>query len=218
MEAKCTIGWRWTNNFQSNGTRRVSVLNSSIISSVENPVAISFSMYINKQSLRNPSSILFRSLVLTSFIAENARSVVAVETGKVRTRRISLSSSLHVLQIAGDEINCWIFGALPPLLLFLYWIFCEHRSCILFSLECMRDGHIEGYIFLRLRNPGVIKKFLNVGGSRGPCWSPPGSADACLGASWSLLRLAQCNVMPFLILSVCKANAPVIIFHRLLLY
>ena len=51
---------------------------------------LSFSIYINKQSLRNPSSILFRSLVLTSFIAENARSDVAVETGKVRTRRINL--------------------------------------------------------------------------------------------------------------------------------
>ena len=66
------------------------MLNSSMMSSVENPTANSFSMYINKQSLRNPSSILFLSLVLTSFIAENARSVVAVETGKVRTSRINL--------------------------------------------------------------------------------------------------------------------------------
>jgi hypothetical protein len=38
------------------------------------------SMYTIKESVRNSSSILLRSLVLTIFMAENAHSVVAVET------------------------------------------------------------------------------------------------------------------------------------------
>jgi hypothetical protein len=51
------------------------------------------SLSIIKQSLRKSSPILFRSLVLTSFIAENAQSVVVVENGRIRTRRITLQKA-----------------------------------------------------------------------------------------------------------------------------
>jgi hypothetical protein len=70
--------------------RFFTVWKSSIIESVVTFIAISLSIQSTKQALKNPSSILFRSLVLTSFIAENARFEVAVETGKVRTRQINL--------------------------------------------------------------------------------------------------------------------------------
>ena len=49
--------------------------------------------------LKNSSSILFRSLVLLSFIAENTRSLVAVETGKVTTRQMSLHMEKEILLI-----------------------------------------------------------------------------------------------------------------------
>ena len=46
---------------------------------------ISFSMYNIKESVKKSFSILFCRLVLKTFIAENARFVVAVETRKVST-------------------------------------------------------------------------------------------------------------------------------------
>jgi hypothetical protein len=54
-----------------------------MIESVLNIVAISFSIYNIKESVKNLSLILLQNLVLTIFLAENARSVIAVETGKV---------------------------------------------------------------------------------------------------------------------------------------
>jgi hypothetical protein len=53
----------------------------------------SLSMYTIKESVRNSSSILLRSLVLTLFMAENAYFVVAVETGRVSTSTITRKTS-----------------------------------------------------------------------------------------------------------------------------
>ena len=64
-------------------TRRSS--KSSMIESKLNVEAISFSMYNIKEFVKKSFSILFQVLVLTTFVAENARSVVAVETGRVST-------------------------------------------------------------------------------------------------------------------------------------
>jgi Na+/pantothenate symporter len=55
--------------------------------------ATSLSMYTIEKSVRNSSSILLRSLVLTIFMAENDRSVVAVETGRVSTSTITRKAS-----------------------------------------------------------------------------------------------------------------------------
>jgi hypothetical protein len=55
---------------------------SSRIEFVLNFVAIFLSMSGIKESVRNPSSILLRSLILTLFMAENAIYVVAVAMGK----------------------------------------------------------------------------------------------------------------------------------------
>ena len=55
--------------------------------------------------LKNSSSILFRSLVLLSFIAENTRSLVAVETGKVTIRRINLQMKNEILLF--DVVIFW---------------------------------------------------------------------------------------------------------------
>ena len=53
--------------------------------------AISLSMWTSKLFSRNSFFILLRSLVLIIFIAENAHSVIAVDTGRVKTRWIDLS-------------------------------------------------------------------------------------------------------------------------------
>jgi hypothetical protein len=53
----------------------------------------SLSMYTIRESVTNPSLILLRSLVLTIFIAENARFEVAVETGRVSTSTITRKTS-----------------------------------------------------------------------------------------------------------------------------
>jgi hypothetical protein len=50
-------------------------------------------MYTIEKSVRNLSSILLRSLVLTIFMAENDRSVVAVEMGRVSTSTIIRKTS-----------------------------------------------------------------------------------------------------------------------------
>jgi hypothetical protein len=50
-------------------------------------------MYTIRESVINSSSILLRSLVLTIFIAENARYIVAVETGRVSTSTITRKTS-----------------------------------------------------------------------------------------------------------------------------
>ncbi|KAM7482117.1 hypothetical protein LguiB_006700 [Lonicera macranthoides] len=64
-----------------------------MIDSVLMFLAISLSMKIVKEFIRKSSSILLRSLDLTILIAENARSMVAVETGRVRINLINLSIS-----------------------------------------------------------------------------------------------------------------------------
>jgi hypothetical protein len=53
----------------------------------------SLSMYTIRESVRNSSSILLRSLVLTIFMVENARSVVTVEMGRVKTSTITRKTS-----------------------------------------------------------------------------------------------------------------------------
>ena len=58
---------------------------SSLIKSKLKVEAISFSMYNIKESVKKSFSILLQKLVLTTFITENAYSVVAVETGRVST-------------------------------------------------------------------------------------------------------------------------------------
>jgi hypothetical protein len=55
--------------------------------------ATSLSMYIIRKFVRNLSSILLRSLVLTKFMAENVHSVVAVETRRVNTNTITRKAS-----------------------------------------------------------------------------------------------------------------------------
>jgi hypothetical protein len=54
-----------------------------MIKYVLNVVAISLLTYNIKEFIRNSSSILLQSLVLTIFIVENAHSAVAIETGRV---------------------------------------------------------------------------------------------------------------------------------------
>ena len=56
-----------------------------MIESKLNVEAISLSMYNIKESIKKLFYILFRRLVLTTFIAENVRSIVAVETGRLST-------------------------------------------------------------------------------------------------------------------------------------
>jgi hypothetical protein len=60
---------------------------------VLNDSTISLSMYKSKESVKKSSSILLRNLVLMIFITENARSVVAVEIGRVSTRITTLKTS-----------------------------------------------------------------------------------------------------------------------------
>jgi hypothetical protein len=55
--------------------------------------ATSLSIYTIKESVRNSSSILLRSLVLIIFIVENARYVVVIETGRVSTSTITRKTS-----------------------------------------------------------------------------------------------------------------------------
>jgi hypothetical protein len=55
--------------------------------------ATSLSMYTIRESIRNSSSILLRSLILTIFMAENDCSVIAVETGRVSTSTITQKTS-----------------------------------------------------------------------------------------------------------------------------
>ena len=50
-----------------------------------NVEVISFSMYNIKESVKKSFSILFQMSILTTFIAENARFIVVVETGRVST-------------------------------------------------------------------------------------------------------------------------------------
>ena len=56
-----------------------------MIESKLNVEAISLSMYNIKESIKKLFYILFRRLVLTTFIAENVCSIVAVETGRLST-------------------------------------------------------------------------------------------------------------------------------------
>ena len=58
---------------------------SSTIEFKLNVEVISFSMYNIKESVKKSFSILFQRLVLITFITENARFVVVVETGRVST-------------------------------------------------------------------------------------------------------------------------------------
>jgi hypothetical protein len=84
----------FSQNTYQNGTRRVFESRKlSMIESLLNVAATSLSMYTIRESVKNSSSILLRSLVLTIFIAENARSVVAVETGRVSTSTITRKTS-----------------------------------------------------------------------------------------------------------------------------
>ena len=63
---------------------------SYMIDFVPNFAAISFSIYKIIESIRKSSSILLQSIFLTIFMAENARSLVAVETRRVSTSVITL--------------------------------------------------------------------------------------------------------------------------------
>ncbi len=65
------------------------LLKSFIIKSVLN-VAISFSMYKIKESVKKSFSTLLQSLVLTIFMVENVCFVVVVETRRVSTNISSL--------------------------------------------------------------------------------------------------------------------------------
>ena len=56
-----------------------------MIESKLNIETISFSIYNIKEFVKKLFYILFRRLVSTTFIAENARSVIAIETRKVNT-------------------------------------------------------------------------------------------------------------------------------------
>jgi hypothetical protein len=60
-----------------------------MIEFVQSVVAISFSIYNIKESIRNSYAILLRSLVLIIFMVENAYFVVAVETGRVSRSTIA---------------------------------------------------------------------------------------------------------------------------------
>ncbi|XP_015954734.1 5'-adenylylsulfate reductase 3, chloroplastic [Arachis duranensis] len=62
---------------------------------------------MTKLSARNSSAILLRSLVLTIFIAEKALSVVAVDTGRVKTRPSPLCGPLRR---ALKGLKAWITG------------------------------------------------------------------------------------------------------------
>jgi hypothetical protein len=64
-----------------------------MIESVLNIAVISLSIYNIRESVRNLSSILLRSLVLTIFIAKNTRFVVAVETERVSKNTIARKTS-----------------------------------------------------------------------------------------------------------------------------
>ena len=66
---------------------KIHPLSSLYWNSLQFPSLYKLSYYLPKTQ----SSILLRSLVFNNFIAEKACSVVAVETGRVNTRRISLS-------------------------------------------------------------------------------------------------------------------------------
>jgi hypothetical protein len=52
-----------------------------------------FSMYTIKEFVRNLSSILLQSLILTIFIVENARFVVTIETERVSISTITRKTS-----------------------------------------------------------------------------------------------------------------------------
>ena len=74
-----------------NGTRRLfKSSKSSMIESVLIVAAMSLSMNNIIAFVKNSSSILLRMSVLMTFIAENAHSVVAVETGRVSTSLTTL--------------------------------------------------------------------------------------------------------------------------------
>jgi len=84
-----------TQNTYQNGTRRVFESRKPfMIESMLIVATTSLSMYTIEESVKNSSSILLRSLVLTIFMAENARSVVAVETGRVSTSTITRKNKL----------------------------------------------------------------------------------------------------------------------------
>ena len=69
-----------------NGIRRsFKSSKSSMIESKLNVEIISFSMYNIKESIKKSFFILFQRLFLTTFIVENVRSVVVVETGRIST-------------------------------------------------------------------------------------------------------------------------------------
>jgi hypothetical protein len=54
-------------------------------------------MYTIREFVRNSSSILLRSLVLTIFMAENDRSVVAVEMERASTNTITRKTSWQIV-------------------------------------------------------------------------------------------------------------------------
>jgi hypothetical protein len=87
-----------TSNFSQNTYQNTVVVffesrKSSMIESMLIVATTSLSMYTIRESVRNSSSILLQSLVLTIFMAENARSVITVETGRVSTRTITRKTS-----------------------------------------------------------------------------------------------------------------------------
>ena len=58
-------------------------------------LAISLSMYVINVSVRESSSILLRSLILTIRRVEKDRSIVAVETGRVSTNNYSADKWIY---------------------------------------------------------------------------------------------------------------------------
>jgi hypothetical protein len=80
----------FSQNTYQNGTRRVfKYRKPSMIEYMLIVATTSLSMYTIRESIRNSSSILLQSLVLTIFMAENARFVVTVETERVSTSTIT---------------------------------------------------------------------------------------------------------------------------------
>jgi hypothetical protein len=55
----------------------------------------SLSMYTIKKLVKNPSSILLQNLILTIFMAENTRSVVAVETRRISTNTVTQKKQVN---------------------------------------------------------------------------------------------------------------------------
>jgi hypothetical protein len=68
-----------------------------MIEYVLNVAAISLLTYNIRESVRNSSSIILQSLVLTIFITENTCSIVAVEIEKVSKNTITRKTSWQIV-------------------------------------------------------------------------------------------------------------------------